>query len=80
MERAANAHHYAEHLASFLSDANTESDYAARVDGLMLLLYSMAMAHTSQDSTAARQLLHRVIDGLGDKISEPANDTIGPLQ
>ena len=80
MENAADARAYAEHLASFLSDAESESDYAARVDGLMLLLYSMAMAHTAQNGTAARQLLHRVIDGLGDKISEPANDSVGPLQ
>ena len=77
MASASNAHYYAEHLASFLSDAHGETDYAARVDGLMLLLYSMAMAHTAQDGAAARRLLHRAIDGLGNTIGEPANDAGG---
>ena len=77
MESPANARYYAEHLASFLADAGGESDYAARVDGLMLLLYSMAMAHTAQDGAAARRLLHRAIDGLGNTIRKPANDAGG---
>ena len=71
MDETVNAKHYAEQLATFLSEANSETDYVARVDGLMLLLYSIAMARTSQDSGAARQLLHQAIDSFSKAVIAP---------
>ncbi len=69
MENQELAREYASQVFEFLNAAEGSDDYASRIDGLMLAIYSLALAHTERDVARATKMLHDVVDELGRVIA-----------
>ena len=69
MEKQERAQQYAGQVFAFLDKAEGSDDYASRIDGLMLAIYSLALAHSDRDVPNAIRLLHDLVDELGRGIT-----------